>query len=1076
MPRVIVVSNRLPVTVNPELEEPDDIKFSSGGLVSAFRSVVDEYDQIVWIGWPGTSLEKEEDRVRVEKRLKSQAEWQLIPVWLTQSEVDGFYAGFSNSSLWPLLHWMTPYARFKRVWAENYRTVNEKFTDVILQTAEQGDLVWIQDYHLFLVPQMIRKRESPGVQEELFRAGWIQRPKDLPPPLHEDEDEAVYEDSQAEHQEQLTDASAVTRRPTHLPDMVTPETPMSREQSPQDAAYLDSQGELSRFKSMELETSQLEALTSKAARLVTGTEDTDGEPPPVERQRSTASVGSATKTRTSSKEHEHFGFTPKIRRSVTAVEQNTKVKIAFFLHTPFPSYEVISVLPQCAEIVEGMLGADLIGFHTYSYLRHFRSCVIRLCGFTPEMDHVDHLGQRTKLGVFPIGANWQGIEQAMQSEDFKEHLASYTKQFEGKSLVLSVERLDYSKGLPQKLAAIQRYLEDVWAEKKAAKKNKKPPSESFEGDPSPENAAFKGRAERLEALQKRFEARRQSTAVAKGSLRRIGSSFTYLLGRALGNDAEENDPVDHSQTVFLFIAVPSRQEVQEYKSIEEEVHRTISTINGQFSTPTHQPIVYIHRSISMDELAALYARADICLVTPLIDGMNLVAKEYLVAKDPKAKKLGAMPGTIVLSELAGAAQELFDALVVNPYDEDAVADAIRIGLDLIRSDILDESQRWEVTERMRQSVRENDAVAWARSILTSLQDPLGSKLARPETMSLQFLEDNAAEAFFASRAGTKALFLDYDGTLRSFESRAEDATPTEELLEIMGELDKRKDLCIHIVSGRDTTFLEEHFGVFKSFTLIAEHGFMTYSEETDHSWQHFNPYTDVAWMEKIRPVMELFTRCTPGSHIEVKSSAIVWHFRECDEEYGSFKAKELTHQLALSLGNLPCQISQGHKIVEVASLQVKKGLIVRTTCLAQQKSGDPFTAVLCVGDDRTDESMFAEAPKDAYTVKVGLGETLARLRLRDPDEVIYFLKLIAEQVPVSIPEPASVPEQPTERKAVKMPSFVTKSMQGDERYHSVVDERTPDISPVHGGGDTSQEDDPLDELPEEETEAATGAA
>ncbi|CAE7748765.1 tpsp, partial [Symbiodinium pilosum] len=175
------------------------------------------------------------------------------------------------------------------------------------------------------------------------------------------------------------------------------------------------------------------------------------------------------------------------------------------------------------------------------------------------------------------------------------------------------------------------------------------------------------------------------------------------------------------------------------------------------------------------------------LVTPLIDGMNLVAKEFIAAKDRSIDKV--VPGTVVLSELAGAAQELFDAIVVNPYDDDAVADAIAIGLELTRGNRLGEDQRWEVTERMRQAIIENDSAAWGRSMLAELENPSkGTRIARPERLAMQYLQDHFAAKFFESREGLKALFLDYDGTLREFEARPEDAVPTEQTLQTLHSL------------------------------------------------------------------------------------------------------------------------------------------------------------------------------------------------------------------------------------------------------------------------------------------------
>ncbi|CAE8596246.1 unnamed protein product [Polarella glacialis] len=310
---------------------------------------------------------------------------------------------------------------------------------------------------------------------------------------------------------------------------------------------------------------------------------------------------------------------------------------------------------------------------------------------------------------------------------------------------------------------------------------------------------------------------------------------------------------------------------------------------------------------------------------------------------------------------------------------------------------------------------------------------------------MQMLRDSVACMFFSSTPGTKALFLDYDGTLREFEKRPEAAVPSEEAHEIFHLLNSREDLKVFIVSGRNKEFLEDQFRAYNSFTLIAEHGFTKRGPDTGHKWRPFNPFTDTEWMVKVRIILEFFTRCTPGSHIEEKHSAIVWHYRECDEEYGQFKAKELMHQLATSLGNMPCQISQGSKIVEVASLSVKKGLVVRAAITQQETQSEPFAEVLVMGDDRTDESMFLDAPQGAWTVKVGPGETSAKHRLKGPAEVRRFLRIIADQ---KLPSTAMSPVSPSS----KTPKFFSM----DGRKENVSQE------------DDDADDDPLDCLPETE--------
>lgn len=321
---------------------------------------------------------------------------------------------------------------------------------------------------------------------------------------------------------------------------------------------------------------------------------------------------------------------------------------------------------------------------------------------------------------------------------------------------------------------------------------------------------------------------------------------------------------------------------------------------------------------------------------------------------------------------------------------------------------------------------------------------------------MQMLKDSVASLFFESNPGAKALFLDYDGTLREFEPNAEDAVPSDDARQLFRNLADREDLRVFIMSGRSKEFLEEHFGSCLPFTLIAEHGHYERGPSTGHEWRMFNPYTCTDWITKVKPIMDLFTRCTPGSSIEMKDSAILWHYEECDDEYGQFKAKELMHQLALSLGNLPCQICQGPNVVEVCSLRIKKGLIVNSICLERERAGSPFAEVLCVGDDETDESMFTEAPEGAWTVKVGAGETRARHRLCGPAEVRRFLRFVAEQC---LPGGSQTPF--TRR------SFARGDSVDMDRYRSCQEDPRSSVGIARSVSEI--EGDPLAGLPETET-------
>jgi len=1092
MSRLVVVSNRLPVTLYPENSAPDDVKTSSGGMVSALNSIADQYDELVWIGWPGAVVSGPEEEERFNGRLREESERstvKLVAVWLTTVEVEDFYNGYSNSSLWPLLHWMTPYARFKRSWAAIYKTVNEKFADIVLEVATPRDLIWVHDYHLFMVPQILRrKRDNERMEEAIHRIPSYEdvcearpeevqrptflpletddilipphakssvdlRPADLPPELLPDDAVACGEEVERSytaptiHTQGVAAAAPAPELPATFssPELRRGRGPYAERKCETSESEDDCGGgsgkSLNKASNEQPQASSFDApervgmerIGEGSARLrrldkFESCDDLDvirRDLRPFLEPRDRQCAPEASRPELTA-----------LRRSITTIERETKLKIAFFLHTPFPPYEVLCVLPDAMELIDGVLGSDLVGFHTYGYLRHFRSCVVRFCGFTPEIDHIDHHGQRTRLGVFPIGANWQGISAAMKSKSFAQHLEDYTAQFQGKNLVLSVERLDYTKGMPQKLAAIHRYLEKA-AE---AEKSRLPRIESTQQlaeEPGCEGGAGGGPEEQdadlIEGWKCRIEERKERSEVEGGAISRrdIFEAVNKTIGAAKRQLWKTISPapisqafVEHWKTVFLFIAVPSRCEVPQYQSIEEEVHQTISKINGLFSTPMHQPLVYIHRPIPIDELAALYARADCALVTPLIDGMNLVAKEFIAAKDRGLPNV--LPGALVLSELAGAAQELFDANVVNPYDEEAVATAIHDSLELMKGEHLDEAGRWHLTQSMREAILRDDAIAWAKRLLESLQAPADAKIMRPEAAALP-LHDSAAKWFFEVTPGTKALFLDYDTIFLEPEQGGsgaqEDApgpqqptaaggvprgSPEEQEEEkapatILRALGRREDLEIFIVSVRSKESLDEHFKPHESLTLIAETGGALRGPATGQKWRptRFSTKSSTAWMTKVLPIMELFRAATPGAEIEEKSAAVVFHYGAADRDYGKFKAKELVHQLSHSLVNLPCQISQGDKSVEIVSVDVQKGLVVSGIC--QDKV---FSQVLCVGSDSTDESMFLGAPERAYTVKVGPGETYANHRFASAGEARRFLKLIVDQgLPEQQPRP-----------------------------------------------------------------------
>ena len=705
MTTIINVANRLPITIG------DTYQKSSGGLVSALEGVSQDRYQLQWLGWPGAAFENADERTEVDRRLRE--EFGCVPVFLTQAEVDAYYDGFSNASLWPILHYNPFLMEYDDPEGEAYRTVNQRFADHVLEMADDGDLVWVHDYHLMLAPGMIR----------------AQRPE---------------------------------------------------------------------------------------------------------------------------------------------------LRVGYFLHTPFPSSEVFRCHPRRSELLEGLLGADLIGFHTFGYLRHFRSAVLRVLGLEAGMGAIRHGNHLTTLGVFPIGINAKKFSAEIESERFAERCQRLRETYRGRRIVLGVERVDYSKGILHRLDAIDQFL----------------------------------------------------------------------------------DAYDHvDEIVFVFVNVPSRETVPAYKSLVEQIEREVGRINGEHATIHNSPIHFIHGSVPFPDLCALYAVSDVAMVTPLADGMNLVAKEYLACQSEDD------PGVLVLSEFAGASQELIDALVVNPFDTVQVVEALTEGLAMPRD------ERLRRLEGMRSRVMNFAADYWARNFIEELQEQTQFAWS---PMSVE----ESGDAIVARMRGAErvALFLDYDGTLREFERVPEAAFPNEEVLAVLDQLEQAP-VDVFIISGRRGAQLEEWFAG-RPFTLIAEHGGAY--RLPGGTWDSINPATDFSWKERVLEVLRHYEGSTPGSEVEEKQSAIVWPYRQADPEFGELKSRQLMSELYAMLVNAPVEVHHGKKIVEVSSIHVNKGVALEFFV----KRGS-YDCVLCAGDDQTDEAMFRIERMEMVKIKVGEGDSRAEYRMPD---------------------------------------------------------------------------------------------
>jgi trehalose 6-phosphate synthase/phosphatase len=563
-----------------------------------------------------------------------------------------------------------------------------------------------------------------------------------------------------------------------------------------------------------------------------------------------------------------------------------RARIGYFLHIPFPSSEVFRILPWRREILEGMLGADLVGFHTYSYGRHFARSVRAVLGLDSEGDRVLYGGRQVSFGAFPIGIDAAEFEALAGRPEVLAEVEAMRRQTAGQKLILGVDRLDYTKGLLRRLLAFQRLL--------------------------------------------------------------------------------EREPSWRGKVRLVQVAVPSRSGVATYQDHRRQLDELVGRINGEYGTVRWTPISYLYRCLARQDLVALYRAADVMLVTPLRDGMNLVAKEF-VASRPDAD------GVLVLSEFAGASAELAEALVVNPYDLDGVAAALKQALTM------PEEERRTRMLALRRRVAEADCYSWAGGFLQALDAvPAPSEEpgpSRPEEMA------RVLEAL--RRAPRVLLLLDYDGTLVEFAPSPELASPDRELRELLAGLAGSGRFEVHVVSGRSRETLQRWLGALP-LGLHAEHGF--WQRAPGGEWRALAGSQE-EWKQRLLPLLRRRAAATPGSLVEEKSAGLAWHYRRADPEQGAEQARRLQADLAPAVQDLPVEILSGSQVVEVRLRGVHKGLVVAG--LLQERPG-PFTLV-CLGDDPTDEDMFAALPPGSFAFKVGPGPSHAQLRLEDVAAVRRFL-------------------------------------------------------------------------------------
>jgi trehalose 6-phosphate synthase/phosphatase len=581
----------------------------------------------------------------------------------------------------------------------------------------------------------------------------------------------------------------------------------------------------------------------------------------------------------------HLMMLPKYLR-----EHLPHAALSFFLHIPFPHHEIFRLLPQHRAILQSLLSLDLIGVHTHDYAHAFVGSIRRLLGHDNTLGQLIVGDRAVQVDVFPMGIDFMKYAEGLDDKATQKEVESIRRSIVSKKIVFSVQRLDYTKGIPESLEAIKVFY--------------------------------------------------------------------------------SKHPEWHEKIVYLLVVVPSRERVDRYASLKREIDELVGSINSEFGTLGWTPVRYIYRSLTFTQLVALYSVADIALVTPLRDGMNLIAKEYLAVRRDNR-------GVLILSELAGAAKELMEAITVNPNSAEEIEQA------LIKALAMDEEEQKVRLTPMRARLEQHNLQQWIRRSFVRLDEAL----AATEALSVKLLDHSVRDQLIQSYqlAGSRLIVLDYDGTLVPFADEPKLAKADSELRKILKRLTRTERTKVVILSGRDRHTLQEWLGDLK-LMLVSEHGGWA-RDVGEKDWRPVLAPANVQWMKDILPFLRLYVDRIPGSFVEEKAFSLVWHYRKADLESGSIAAKELLDMLSNFSMNLGVQILPGNKTVEVRNVGISKGAYY-----SEVLSHTASDFILAAGDDWTDEDLFSVLPESAYSMKVGLRVSKARYNVRSYRDIRSLLE------------------------------------------------------------------------------------
>lgn len=660
---------------------------------------------------------------------------------------------------------------------------------------------------------------------------------------------------------------------------------------------------------------------------------------------------------------------------------NAEIKVGFFLHIPFPSSEVFKILPWRENILSFLLSCDLIGFHTQCYERHFKSSVTRLLGKHCAENKIDiGAGCEAQVGTFPIGIDPTVWLKYLSDPVCQKFIKFYEEKFADIRVILGVDRLDYTKGLPHKLLAFERFLEanQEWAGK----------------------------------------------------------------------------------CVMVQIAVPSRQEVEDYKELARHVHEIVGRINGRFGTFTYVPVHLLDTNLGIAQLCALYRISDTCLCTSIRDGMNLVSYEFIVCQpDPpdgwanfeshnhKFLNLrpSQRPGVLILSEFTGAAQSLGSGVIrVNPWNVEQQASALKFALEMA------DRERWRQIHRIAPYINRHTAQAWADSFLERLKNTATSHTVPvvphllDEQLMLEAFANSKHRLIMAGLVGTVCAPM-----MRGVETVSR-VTP--HMTALVNQLHHSEGTTLVIMSGRMQQFEEEITGDTEAW-LVAENGYYVRKGDLKTEWNTLLDHQDISWMADVKGVLDHYVERTPGSYVKVAGSYLTWNYRLCEKTFATKQAMELyAHLTTGPLAEHGAKVVHCNQLVQVRPGNMSKGLAFETLITSLEKERGPLDFILCLGDFmEVDEDVYEAARKiaqencEVFTCAVREKQSRARWLVKDHEHVTRLFEKMVAFCPVPEPEPPVAPpwKSPSALPCEEQASLECKLPRNHERNRKKARDRDP---------------------------------